>query len=202
MEIDQPASSPGRSVTLRRSLLIKLILLIGMMGTASWLLIHMPTPASSPENAPRSPDPIVVTLPVEPPPQEEPVTARRDPAESAPSPQAGRRDGHPLAGRPSGSQPAAQTAIARPVHRLDLNRATQAELELLPGIGPGLAKRILDYKQSHGSYKTVQELREVKGIGERRWRKLEPLLTVAATGSTPERSAPQTTTHRKSDRTL
>jgi competence protein ComEA len=88
------------------------------------------------------------------------------------------------------------------VRRLDLNRATQAELELLPGIGPGLAKRILDYKHSHGSYKTVQELREVKGIGDRRWRKLEPLLTVAATDSTPELSSPRTTKHRKGDRTL
>jgi competence protein ComEA len=44
-----------------------------------------------------------------------------------------------------------------------------------------LAKRILDYKQSHGQYKTVEELREVKGIGEKRWRRLEPLLMVVTT---------------------
>ena len=74
-----------------------------------------------------------------------------------------------------------QVAIAPLERRLDLNRATQAELERLPGIGPGLAKRILDYKQSHGRYQTIEELREVKGIGEKRWRRLEPLLMVVTT---------------------
>jgi competence protein ComEA len=49
---------------------------------------------------------------------------------------------------------------------IDLNRATAEELESLPGIGEELARRILEYREENGSFKSVQELLEVKGIGE------------------------------------
>lgn len=147
----------------------------------SWLLMQMPAPLISPEHRLRSPDPIVVTLPVEPEPSANNVVTRQDSTALTEPVQIARTDAQPRATGSTGTKAAAQTEIARHEHRLDLNRATQAELELLPGIGPGLAKRILDYKQSHGQYKTVEELREVKGIGEKRWRRLEPLLMVVTT---------------------
>ncbi|MBX3376342.1 MAG: helix-hairpin-helix domain-containing protein [Phycisphaeraceae bacterium] len=64
------------------------------------------------------------------------------------------------------------------VHRINLNTATQAELELLPGIGPAMAKRILEYRSAKGRFTSVLELDKVKGIGERTMAKLRPLVTV------------------------
>jgi competence protein ComEA len=61
---------------------------------------------------------------------------------------------------------------------LDLNAATQAQLEELPGIGPALAGAILRYRDEHGGFRSVGELREVRGIGEARFADLEGLVTV------------------------
>lgn len=61
---------------------------------------------------------------------------------------------------------------------INLNTATQAELEALPGIGPSLAKAILDERQHRGGFRSVNELREVRGIGVRRFADLQSRLTV------------------------
>jgi len=62
--------------------------------------------------------------------------------------------------------------------RVDLNRATVLELQTLPGIGEVLAKRIDDRRQTRGSFHSVEELLEVKGIGQKRLERLRPLLTI------------------------
>ena len=51
------------------------------------------------------------------------------------------------------------------LEKVDINRASISELEKLKGIGPALAKRIYEYRQTHGSFKSVEELVNVKGIG-------------------------------------
>lgn len=61
---------------------------------------------------------------------------------------------------------------------LDLNHATQADLEELPGIGPVTAGRVLAWREEHGHFSAVEELMEVSGIGERTFAQLEPLVTV------------------------
>lgn len=61
---------------------------------------------------------------------------------------------------------------------LNLNTATQAELELLPGIGPVLAQAILDYRDSFGGFSAKEQLMEVSGIGEKRYAAVEALITV------------------------
>ena len=61
---------------------------------------------------------------------------------------------------------------------LNLNTATQAELELLPGIGPVLAQAILDYRDSFGGFSAKEQLMEVSGIGEKRYATVEALITV------------------------
>jgi len=63
--------------------------------------------------------------------------------------------------------------------RVNLNTASAAELASLPGIGPAKAQAILDYRAQHGGFKSVEELKDVKGIGARRFEKLKPELTVA-----------------------
>lgn len=61
---------------------------------------------------------------------------------------------------------------------LDLNRATAQELTTLPGIGEVLAQRIVDYREAHGPFRSVDELIAVEGIGEGKLEKLRELVTV------------------------
>ena len=63
---------------------------------------------------------------------------------------------------------------------INLNTATAAELESLPGIGAKVAARIVEYRQKNGPYKKVEELMNVQGIGEKSFLKLKPQLTVTA----------------------
>ena len=73
-----------------------------------------------------------------------------------------------------------QTQLSAPTEEapLNLNTATQAELELLPGIGPVLAQAILDYRDSFGGFSAKEQLKEVSGIGEKRYAAVEALITV------------------------
>jgi competence ComEA-like helix-hairpin-helix protein len=61
---------------------------------------------------------------------------------------------------------------------LDLNRATAAQLELLPGIGPASAARIVAYRDQIGGFRSVEELDGVSGIGARTLERLRPLVRV------------------------
>ena len=65
---------------------------------------------------------------------------------------------------------------------LNLNTATVAQLEALPGIGKSTAERIVEYRQKSGGFKKVEELMNVKGIGEKSFLKLRPQLTVTSRG--------------------
>jgi len=62
---------------------------------------------------------------------------------------------------------------------VDLNTATQADLERVPGIGPVLAARIIAYRQHYGPFKTVYQLRLIKGVGQQTFDKIKPYVTVA-----------------------
>jgi competence protein ComEA len=90
----------------------------------------------------------------------------------------------PAAGPPAeGSAPgegggAATPPAHRPDGTLDLNHATQADLEELPGIGPVMAQRILEHREQTGRFQAVGDLRDVPGIGEKTFQKLAPLVGV------------------------
>ena len=62
--------------------------------------------------------------------------------------------------------------------QIDLNRATAEELERLPEVGPSLAQRIVDYRQSRGSFRQPDELLEVPGIGPKTYEALKEYVTV------------------------
>lgn len=61
---------------------------------------------------------------------------------------------------------------------MDLNRATQDDLEALPGVGPVTAERILGWREENGRFSAVEELLEVSGIGERTLERLAPMVAV------------------------
>jgi competence protein ComEA len=66
---------------------------------------------------------------------------------------------------------------------VNLNTATLEQLETLPGIGQKTAQLILDYREKVGEFKKIEELMNVKGIGEKAFLRLKPLIAVAPRAS-------------------
>ena len=71
-------------------------------------------------------------------------------------------------------------AVPKRSHKglIDLNRATEQDFDALPGIGPRLAERIMEYRQSVGVFHSLNELRAVKGIGKKKFERIRSLITV------------------------
>jgi len=80
--------------------------------------------------------------------------------------------------------PTTTTSAADAARTINLNTATAAELETLPGIGPAMAARILEYREKNGPFQKIEELMNIQGIGERVFLRLRPQLTVG-TPTTP-----------------
>jgi len=76
------------------------------------------------------------------------------------------------------SRGSAKSAAPAPTTPVNLNTATEAQLEALPGIGPKVAQRIVEYRQKNGAFKKIEDVMNVKGIGEKSFLKIKPMLTV------------------------
>lgn len=78
----------------------------------------------------------------------------------------------------SGAEPGAAAAPAALGGKIDLNTATLSDLDALPGVGPVTAKKIIDWRSANGRFSRVEQLREIDGIGERRFAQLQELVRV------------------------
>lgn len=123
-----------------------------------------PTPIQAPPPTPRpAPSPTATPAP-------EPAEAEPTPAEAPVAP----ADPEPATPEPSesDSEPAVSTGL------VNINTATQAELESLPGIGPSKAAAIIAYRQEHGPFARPEDLQDVSGIGPKTWEGLADKVTV------------------------
>lgn len=79
----------------------------------------------------------------------------------------------------AGTVAGTSTSKAQPISgKVNINTATAAELDTLPGIGPAYAGRIIDYRTSHGGFKSPEEIMNVKGIGQKTYDKFKDRISI------------------------
>lgn len=61
---------------------------------------------------------------------------------------------------------------------ININKATQTELEVLPGVGPSTAGSIINYRKEHGKFNTIDDIKNVSGIGEAKFEKIKEYICV------------------------
>ncbi|MFH1965676.1 MAG: helix-hairpin-helix domain-containing protein [Acidobacteriota bacterium] len=74
----------------------------------------------------------------------------------------------------------AGNAMSQGIEKVDINLGDSASLQELPGIGPAMAIRIIEYRETNGPFERIEDLMEVKGIGEKRFLNLQDLIVVRA----------------------
>jgi len=78
----------------------------------------------------------------------------------------------------SASSGSASSGSANPQGLVNINTASLAELDTLPGIGPATAQKIIDYRESNGSFSTIEDIINVSGIGQAKFDKIKNMITI------------------------
>jgi len=74
--------------------------------------------------------------------------------------------------------PSTTSSSVQPTGKVNINTATAEELDTLPGIGPAIAQRIIEYRQANGTFQSIEEIKNVSGIGDKLFERLKDLITV------------------------
>lgn len=91
---------------------------------------------------------------------------------------------YPSQAQTSGAAPRAESrapSAKAPDAPVDINKASVADLTKVPGIGPSLAKRIVDFRDKNGAFGRVEDLLKIQGIGEKSLQRMAPHLTASRT---------------------
>ena len=80
--------------------------------------------------------------------------------------------------QPQPSQTEAQAPAPAKEGAVNINTASESELDTLPRIGPAIAKRIIAFREEHGGFKSLEELMSVSGIGEKTFARLKDQITL------------------------
>jgi competence protein ComEA len=173
-----------RPLRMVRSLLIKLAMLAVTLGSLVWIgsvtPIRQVTSASlrpaaaSPSHSPAPASPVSR-------PAEDPSAMAKPPSPTVGSPITASSIPVSAPAMPLESLPSSRnvdTGGPDLSRRVDLNHATPSDLEALPGIGPKLAQRVIEHRASHGPFKRVEDLRQVKGIGHKKFDRLRSYVVV------------------------
>ncbi len=75
------------------------------------------------------------------------------------------------------------TSTQQKSNLININTASKSELESLPGIGPTLAQRIIDYRETNGYFQTIEDIKKVSGIGDKKFEAIKNLITVGPWGN-------------------
>jgi competence protein ComEA len=78
----------------------------------------------------------------------------------------------------SRSSSARTPTAAMPTGKININTATLAELDMLPGVGAAIAQRIIDYRTQNGDFKKLDDLKKVRGIGDALFNQIKDLITI------------------------
>lgn len=100
------------------------------------------------------------------------------PAQAPAGPQAGAATSAGGAGRNVFSAAAGPAPAGSGAGQVNINTADQAQLDTLPGIGPALAQRIIQYREVNGPFQSADDLKNVSGIGDKKFEQLKDLVTV------------------------
>ncbi len=88
----------------------------------------------------------------------------------------------PLAAPLSSHAVVQESRTGTAVQTVNINTATAAQLEALPGIGPSMAQRIVSHREKNGPFKKLEDLMVIQGIGEKSFLKLRQYLTIGTQG--------------------
>ena len=85
-----------------------------------------------------------------------------------------------------GGLPERQSVTVADVAHVDINHGSTEDLQRVPGIGPVLAERVIRYRQENGNFSSIRDIQNVKGIGVKRFARLEPYIRIDRKHSSPD----------------
>lgn len=78
----------------------------------------------------------------------------------------------------AGSETLKESSADAATTQVDINRADEAGLQAIPGIGPALARRIVEFREANGPFSRVEDIMKVRGIGEKSFQKIKSFIKV------------------------